>query len=146
MENRIDYEALKNKALRQLKSGQPLTGKGGAFAPLLKEFLEAALESELEDHLDEKERQVGNRRNGLGRKTVKSSEGSFEVSTPRDRSGNFEPEIIRKRETILAESLESKIIGLCYLGTSLRDISFSGKRIVIFPEPTFPDKLLYTVN
>lgn len=123
MENRIDYEALKNKALRQLKSGQPLTGKGGAFAPLLKEFLEAALESELEDHLDEKERQVGNRRNGLGRKTVKSSEGSFEVSTPRDRSGNFEPEIIRKRETILAESLESKIIGLYGLGTSLRDIS-----------------------
>jgi transposase-like protein len=54
---------------------------------------------------------------------VKSSEGSFEVSTPRDRSGNFEPEIIRKRETVLAESLESKIIGLYGLGTSLRDIS-----------------------
>lgn len=123
MENRIDYEALKNKALQQLKSGQPLTGKGGAFAPLLKEFLEAALESELEGHLDEQERQMGNRRNGLGRKTVKSSEGSFEISPPRDRSGNFEPEIIRKRETILAESLESKIIGLYGLGMSLRDIS-----------------------
>ena len=45
------------------------------------------------------------------------------MSTPRDRSGSFEPEIVKKRETIMAQSLEDKIIGLYGLGTSLRDIS-----------------------
>lgn len=41
-----EYEALKKKALQQFKSGQPLMGKDGAFAPLLKQFLESALEGE----------------------------------------------------------------------------------------------------
>ncbi len=58
-----------------------------------------------------------------GSKVVKTSAGSIEINTPRDRLGNFEPEIVKKRETIMASSLEDKIIGLYGLGTSLRDIS-----------------------
>lgn len=118
-----EYEALKKKALEQFKTGQPLLGKDGAFAPLLKEFLESALDAEVEEHLDEGERQRGNRRNGTSKKIVKSSDGSFELETPRDREGTFEPDIVKKRETILADNLESKIIGLYGLGMSLRDIS-----------------------
>lgn len=118
-----EYEALKQKALQQFKSGQPLLGKDGAFAPLLKQFLESALEAEVEAHLSEDERMKGNRRNGKSKKIVKSSDGSFELETPRDREGSFEPEIVRKRETILAENLENKIIGMYGLGMSLRDIS-----------------------
>jgi hypothetical protein len=49
----FDYEEVKNKALEQLKTGRPLLGKGGALAPLFKSFLEAALEAELESHLQE---------------------------------------------------------------------------------------------
>jgi transposase-like protein len=49
--------------------------------------------------------------------------GSFEIETPQDRQSNFDPQIIKKRETILTDSLESKIIGLYGLGLSLRDIS-----------------------
>ena len=56
-----EYEALKKKALEQFKRGQPLLGKDGAFAPLLKEFLESALEAEVEEHLDEGERQRVNK-------------------------------------------------------------------------------------
>ncbi len=54
---------------------------------------------------------------------LKTSAGNIEINTPRDRLGSFEPEIIRKRETIMADNLEEKIIGLYSLGTSLRDIS-----------------------
>src|SRR4030066_780573 len=124
MKNRNEeYEALKKKALEQLKTGQPLLGKDGAFAPLMKEFLESALEAEMEEHLDESERIKGNRRNGTNKKLMKTSDGSFELETPRDRESTFTPEIVKKRETILADNLEKKIIGMYGLGMSLRDIS-----------------------
>ena len=54
--DKFDYEALKKKTLEQLRSGKSLFGKDGAFAPLLKDILEAAMEGELENHLDEEER------------------------------------------------------------------------------------------
>jgi putative transposase len=98
-------------------------GKEGALAPLFKSFLEAALEAELEDHLQETIEQEPNRRNGHGSKLLRTSEGTMELSTPRDRTGSFEPEIVKKRQTILADNLESKIIGLYGLGMSLRDIA-----------------------
>jgi putative transposase len=116
-------EELQKKALEQLKSGKSLFGKDGAFAPLLKNFIEKALEAEMEGHLDEEQREQGNKRNGKGKKTIKSRSGSFEIETPQDRQSSFEPELIRKRQTILAESLEGKILGLYGLGMSYRDIS-----------------------
>jgi putative transposase len=122
-EEQFDYEQMKKKALEQLRSGKSLYGKGGAFAPLLKSFLDAALEAELESHLDEAERSAGNRKNGKMAKQVRTSDGTITVNTPRDRHSSFEPELIRKRETILAESLEGKILGMYGLGMSLRDIS-----------------------
>jgi len=118
-----ELDNLQSKALEQFKTGKSLFGKDGAFAPLLKQFLEAALESEMEQHLDEGERSLGNKRNGKGKKTIKSSQGSFEIDTPQDRRSNFEPEIIKKRQTILADNLEDKIIGMYGLGMSFRDIS-----------------------
>lgn len=122
-EESLDYEQMKKKALEQLRSGKSLYGKDGAFAPLLKSFLDAALEAELENHLDEEERSAGNRKNGKSTKQVRTSDGTITVDTPRDRHSSFEPELIRKRETILAESLEGKILGMYGLGMSLRDIS-----------------------
>lgn len=122
-EESLEYEQMKQKALEQLRSGKSLYGKDGAFAPLLKSFLDAALEAEMETHLDEAERSTGNRRNGKTSKDIRTSSGTISVETPRDRASSFEPELIRKRETILAESLESKILGMYGLGMSLRDIS-----------------------
>ena len=119
----FDYEEVKNKALEQLKTGKPLLGKGGALGPLFKSFLEAALEAELEEHFQENKEEQINRRNGHGTKQLRTSEGTMELTTPRDRSGSFEPEIVKKRQTILADSLEDKILGLYGLGMSLRDIS-----------------------
>ena len=119
----FDYESIKKATLAQLRSGKSLFGKDGAFAPMLKDILESALEAELDEHLDSTERQGGNRKNGATRKQLKTSDGTIEIETPRDRQSSFEPEIVKKRETILAESLEDKIIGLYGLGMSFRDIS-----------------------
>lgn len=118
-----ELDALQQKALEQLKSGESLFGKDGAFAPMLKSFIESALEAEMDAHLDSEQRNSGNKRNGKGSKTIKSSAGSFQVNTPQDRQSNFTPELVKKRQTVLADSLQDKIIGLYGLGMSLRDIS-----------------------
>ena len=117
-----EYIAMRDLALEQLKSGKSLTGKDGVFAPILKEFLESALEAEMEDHLSEEERSLGNKRNGKGQKTVKTGVGNVSIEPPYDRNGNFEPEIVKKRQTVLTDSLAPKIISLYGKGMSLRDI------------------------
>lgn len=104
-------------------SGKSLFGEQGALAPLLKEILDAALEAEMDTHLDSSERESGNKRNGYKTKTVKSSQGPISIKTPQDRKSTFNPEIIKKRQTILADSLEPNILGMYGLGMSYRDIS-----------------------
>ena len=116
------YKILK-KVLAQFMSGKSLFGKDGAFAPMLKNMIEKALSAEMESYLDTNERLRGNKRNGNGKKTIKSSLGSFDIEPPQDRHSNFEPEIVKKRQTILANNLSDKIIGLYVLGMSYRDIS-----------------------
>jgi putative transposase len=123
MSEEFDFESIKNKALEQLKSGKPLLGKDGAFAPLLESILNAALEGEMDAHLSEDERMSGNRRNGKMQKQVQTSMGEVTVSTPRDRNSTFDPQFIKKRETILAEGVADRIIGLYALGNSTREIS-----------------------
>lgn len=122
-EEQFDLDQIKKKALEQFRSGKSLYGKDGAFGPMLKSFLESALEGELDSHLDEEERKEGNRKNGKTSKTVQTSEGPIELETSRDRHSTFEPELIKKRETVLADTLEAKILGMYGLGMSLRDIS-----------------------
>lgn len=118
-----EQKLLEKKALEQFMSGKSLFGKDGAFAPMLKNFIEKALEAEMEDHLDDSQRQGGNKRNGRGKKTVKSGFGTFDIATPQDRQSSFEPELVKKRQVILADNLSDKIIGLYGLGMSYRDIS-----------------------
>lgn len=118
----FNLEEIEKKAIEQFKTGKSLFGSGGAFAPLLKRFIEKALEAEMEAHLNEEERLQGNKRNGKGKKTIKSGHGSFEIVTPQDRHSSFEPDIVRKRQTILADSLADKIIGMYGLGMGYRDI------------------------
>jgi putative transposase len=119
-----DYESIEQKVVQQIRSGKPLMGKGGALAPLIEHFVKLAMEAEVEGFLDDGERQRGNRRNGYQEtKTVKTGQGSFDVRTPRDRFGEYDPQIIKKRETIITESMEEKIIALYAQGNSLRDIA-----------------------
>lgn len=118
-----EYHEMRDKALSQLRSGESLFGSNGALAPLLKDFLESALEAEMSAHLDDEERSTGNKRNGKGYKTVKTISGNIEIETPQDRLSSFQPAIIKKRETILADNLAPKIIALYGMGMSFRNIS-----------------------
>ena len=117
MATTFDFET----ALKQLQSGQALTGENGILTPLIKQLTEAALEAEIENYIEANPKQ-GNRSNGYTRKTVKSTSGSFELETPRDRNGEFEPQLVKKNQTKLSEEIDNKIISLYALGMSYRDI------------------------
>ena len=119
----FDLKAFQAKVVEQVRSGKPLLGRDGAFAPLLETILNAALEGEMDSHLSADERSSGNRRNGHMGKHVQSSLGTLNIQTPRDRSGNFDPQIIKKREVFIAENMADKIISLYALGNSTRQIS-----------------------
>ncbi len=120
---KTEFEKMRDLALEQLMSGKSLTGKDGVFAPLIQQFVESALEAEMSNHLSEEGKLTGNKRNGKGSKTLKTSSGSVKISTPQDRNSSFEPQIVKKRETVLADNLAPQIIGLYGRGMSFRDIS-----------------------
>ena len=115
-----ELEELFEHALTTLKSTKKLEGQGGAITPLIKRLLELSLEGELDHHLSESR---PNRRNGKGKKNVKTTFGDVNIDTPRDRDGSFSPGILPKRERRLGAALENKIISLYGLGMSYRDIS-----------------------
>ena len=112
----FDMEA----ALKALREGQGLTGKDGILTPLMKQLTEAAMKAELDEHLANED--TPNRKNGKTSKTMKSASGSFELDTPRDRSGTFEPQLVKKHQTHLTDDLERKVLALFALGNSYQDI------------------------
>ena len=61
MAKTFDYEEFKAQAIEQLKAGKTLSGgKDGVLAPLLENLLNSALEGEMDAHLDQEERDLGN--------------------------------------------------------------------------------------
>lgn len=115
-----ELQKLFDEALESLQSGKPLEGKEGAVTPLIKRLIEASLEGEINSHLSESR---PNRRNGKGKKVVKTSFGNVEVETPRDRESTYDPQLLPKRQRTLGPSLENKILSLYSLGMSYRDIA-----------------------
>ena len=124
---KFDFEAFQKLATSRIRSGAPLLGNDGVFTPLLKEFLESALEAELSGHLDSEE--GSNRRNGHGRKRVKSHLGTVEIAPPRDREGTFRPEIVPKRSNVLSSDLDEVILYLYSQGSSYQEISAQMEKI-----------------
>lgn len=124
MKEKFDYEAFKANATKQLRSGSKLTaGKDGILGPLLENLLNSAIEGEMDAHLTSTQRESGNRRNGHISKQVQTPIGEITINTPRDRDSSFDPQVVRKRERVLADSLADRIIGLYAIGNSTREIS-----------------------
>ena len=91
-------------------------------AELIQEIMDAELETELGySKYDYKNKQTGNSRNGRYKKTVASNNGEIEITVPRDRNGEYEPQIVKKHQMDISE-IEDKIIYLYSQGTSTRDI------------------------
>ena len=123
MEEQFDFDF--NEVLNEFRNGKRLTGKDGLLAPLVKQLTQAALEAEVESHIAQDVLNgTRNRRNGVNRKTIKgTSDGSFELETPRDRNGTFEPQIVKKHQTTLSDEIEEKILSMYGLGMSYTDIT-----------------------
>jgi transposase-like protein len=93
---------------------------------LTAETIQEVLEGELDNELgyskyDYKNKQTDNSRNGHSKKTVQSSQGEIELNIPRDRNGEFEPELIKKHQMDIS-GIEDKILFMYSQGTSTRDI------------------------
>lgn len=93
---------------------------------LFKGTIEQMLEAEMDEHLGYEKNSVignnsGNSRNGYGKKTLKTELGETELQVPRDRNGEFEPQVIEKRQT-RSDDLESRILAMYAKGMSNRDI------------------------
>ena len=87
---------------------------------MLKAFLEKALEGEVEQHIAQSDQP--NRKNGKGKKIVRTTLGEVEITTPRDRSGTFQPKVVPKRSKSIPKDLEKQIMALYARGNSLGDI------------------------
>ena len=101
-----------------------ILGKEGLIKQLSKCILERALEAEMQAHLgyDRYERNVSeNARNGSFKKNITTENAQLELEVPRDRKGNFEPAIVKKKQTRI-EGLDDKIISLYAKGMSVSDI------------------------
>ena len=99
-------------------------GESGLIKQLSKRILEKALQIEMDNHLgysryDRSEFQ--NARNGAFQKTLITNNGTIELDVPRDRNGNFEPAIVKKKQSRVA-GLDQKIVSLYAKGMSLSDI------------------------
>lgn len=112
--------------LAKAESMDDFFGRDGIFSRLFAETMGQMLEAELSEHLGYERheatgRNSGNSRNGHYEKTVRTSGGDARVRIPRDRNGDFEPEVVRKYVANTSE-LEEKILALYAKGTSTRDI------------------------
>ena len=121
----FDFERFKEEAMQGLYDGKKMGGTDGVFAPMLKHLLESMLEGELNNHLEEsKAAGQSNRKNGKTKKIVRSLQsGHLEIESSRDRQGTFEPKILPKRQLIITEELEDKVIAMYARGMSTRNIS-----------------------
>ena len=97
------------------------------FKETIAEFMESGLEAELDDELgygryDYRNKDTDNSRNGHSSKTLRTSYGDVEVAVPRDRKGEFEPQILKKNQTSVSQNIEEKILSMYAKGMTTGDI------------------------
>ena len=119
--NKKELEAIAKEAAKNIKTEQDLNE---FRAMLTKITVEAALNAELDDHLGyakHEKAQRSNNRNGFTSKTVQTEDGQFELTTPRDRNGSFEPQLVKKHQTRFT-AMDDKILHLYAKGMTTREI------------------------
>ena len=123
-------EQARKESLRNLMRGLDVKNFNDlqeVFKMMVGEMLENGLEGELDDELgytkyDYRNKSGENSRNGHSKKTIKTSFGETEISVPRDRNGEFEPQIIKKNQTTLSGDIEEKILSMYAKGMTTSDI------------------------
>ena len=97
------------------------------FKETIAEVMESGLEAELDDELgygryDYRSKDTDNSRNGHSSKTLRTSYGDVEVAVPRDRKGEFEPQLLKKNQTSVSQDIEEKILSMYAKGMTTGDI------------------------
>lgn len=113
-----------------LETYKPDDAKGvqSMLKDLLGDTIQGMLEAELEDKLGYSKydyaasKDTDNNRNGYSKKTVTSSMGGIELDIPRDRNGEFDPQIVKKHQTDIS-SIEDQVLSMYAKGMTTRDIS-----------------------
>ena len=106
----FNYGEFEQEAIAVLQSGRGLVGTEGVLTGLVQRIVNAALSGEMSAHLRE-EKQIGavNRRNGKLTKRLDTELGPIEIVTPRDRLGNFEPQLVGKWSRQLGTGLDKQM-------------------------------------
>ena len=117
---------LRERMLRHLIDGKDVLAEGSPFAALLQQSVNDILSAEMDAF--QAERAAGgegarpSKRNGYTPKTVRSSVGDLAIHTPRDRAGEFEPQLIGKRVERLGSGMDAQILALYAQGNSVEDV------------------------
>lgn len=119
----VDDPELYARMKEHLYSKKPLLGQDSPFSELLQQMVDQMLDGEMDAFLDEEHSDgKANKRNGKTSKRVLSDSGLLKVNTPRDRNGDFEPQVVGKRQRELSSGLDDQIIALYAQGNSVEDI------------------------
>jgi putative transposase len=120
-----DMDRLLDELLKG-KKPEEILGKEGLLKELTKRLVERVLEGEMTEHLGYEPhspdgKNTGNSRNGKTSKTVKTDHAEIDIAVPRDRKGDFEPQLVKKRQRRLP-GFDEKVIALYARGMTTREI------------------------
>lgn len=107
-----------------IKSGNDVNS---IMRDMMSVLLEGVLDEELNEELgyskyDYRNKETDNSRNGHSRKTMRTSYGDMDIAIPRDRKGEYEPQLIPKYQNTVTQDMEEKIISMYAKGMTTGDI------------------------
>lgn len=122
MPKRTGNESPQKQAMQEmmrdyLKSNDVRIKDGGDVNAIMRDMMSVLLEGVLDEELgyskyDYRNKETDNSRNGHSVKTMHTSYGDMEVEIPRDRKGEFEPQVIKKYQNTVTQDMEEKIISM----------------------------------
>ncbi|WP_330112288.1 IS256 family transposase (plasmid) [Cetobacterium somerae] len=125
-----EEEKQKRIKIREFLKQNPISSSddlNNFFKDMMKVMIEEFYQGELEEELgytkyDYRNKDSNNSRNGYSSKKLKSSAGEIEVNVPRDRNGEYKPQVIKKHQNTIGQDLEAKIISMYAKGMTTSDI------------------------
>lgn len=123
--------ALREMMGNYLKENNVKVKDGTAVNSIMRDMMSIILEGALDQELDEelgyskydyRNKETSNSRNGHSQKTMHTSYGDMDIDIPRDRNGEFEPQIVKKYQNTVTQDMEEKIISMYAKGMTTSDI------------------------
>ena len=122
-----------DELMKEYKGPDDFYGPEGLIKQLSKALIERAMQAELTEQIGYEKNEFGkketaNRRNGKTSKTLRTDQGPMEIEVPRDRDGEFEPQIVAKHQREW-RGFDDKILSMYSLGLSTQAIQENIKEI-----------------